>query len=773
MRHVFLIALAFLAVIASPAQAGAGLPDALQSHSAMVLLVDPADGLIVDANDAAAAFYGYGLEQLRTMRIQEINQLAPEEVAAEFRRAREEQRNYFVFPHRLASGAVRTVEVHSSPFVDASGQTLLLSIIHDATGKMLLEKELLRYQTRMEELVALRTDALLKERSQKQWIALGAGGVLVISLALVVIALMLRRSRDQLALNGERQELLLDLDKMVNASQQELLDFALEASLKAAQSRIAFVGLLDDDESGMALHAWSKDVLIGCGVQDTLIHFPIVQAGLWGDCVRHRRPFFVNDYTVDHPGRKGCPTGHVPIIRMLAVPVFYKERIVAVVTVANKEGDYTGSDSQALTVLLQRVWSRLLRNRDKDSLLAANREIELLLGAIPSMLVRISPDKAVVRWNETANALFGVEASRVLGRPLGVCPLSWQWPVVEEAIEACILAGEPVSVPDLRFVNAEGKPGVLELIVSAIRSDDDRLVGVLIQGRDVTRLRQMESQLLQAQKLEAIGQLAAGIAHEINTPAQFVGDNVQFLRQAFEDLQPVLNLFGELLAAAGAGRVPGPLLERARAMAEDLDMDFLRKELPLSIEHIQEGIGRISNVVRSMKEYAHPGGREKLLTDLNRMLENTLVVARSEYKYVADLEMDLDPDLPQVICLTDDIKQAFLNVVINATHAIQEKIGSNPQERGRIRISTAQSGDHVEIRISDTGTGIPESIRSRVFDPFFTTKPVGKGTGQGLSIVYSTIVDKHAGTITFETEEGKGTTFIIRLPVEKDTAFHP
>lgn len=773
MRHVFLIVFVVIAAIAYPALAGTGLPDQMRRHDAMALLIDPADGAIVDANDAAAAFYGYGLDQLRAMRIQEINQLAPEEVAAEFRRAKEEKRNYFVFPHRLASGTVRTVEVHSSPFVAASGRTLLLSIIHDATGKMLMEKELSRYQTRMEELVALRTDALLRERSQKQWIALGAGGVLMVSLALVVIALMLRRSRDQLALTGERQELLLELDKMSNASEKKLLDFALEASLKATQSRISFVGLLDDDESGMFIHAWSREVLESCGVQDEPLHFSIVQSGLWGECVRQRRPFFFNDYTVDHPSRRGCPAGHVPIIRMLAVPVFYKERIVAVVTVANKESDYTESDSQALTVLLQRVWSRLLRNRDKESLLAANREIELLLGAIPSMLVRIDPDKTVVRWNETANALFGIEASRVIGRPLGVCPLSWQWPLVEEAIEACILSSEPVSIADLRFVNAEGKPGVLELILSAIRNDGDALVGVLVQGRDVTRLRQMESHLLQAQKLEAIGQLAAGIAHEINTPAQFVGDNAQFLRQAFDDLQSVLGMFGELLDAAGSGPVPAPLLGRARAMAEDLDMDFLRKELPLSIEHIQEGIERISNVVRSMKEYAHPGGRERALTDINRILENTLVVARSEYKYVADLEMDLDPDLPQVICMADDIKQSFLNVVINASHAIQEKIGGNPQQRGRIRISTARSGDEVEIRISDTGTGIPESIRSRVFDPFFTTKSVGKGTGQGLSIVYSTIVDKHSGTITFETEEGQGTTFIIRLPVEEDTAFHP
>jgi PAS domain S-box-containing protein len=766
------LAFALLALfLATAPRAGADTGPAigreLRDHQDIALLIDPENGNILDANSAALEFYGYPAETLRTMRIQDINQLSPEEVAREIRRARDEQRYYFIFPHRLADGTIRPVEVYSSPFVDESGRTLLLSLIHDATDKLLVDKELRLYQTRMEELVAERTEALIRERSQKQWIALGATGVLFVSLALGLSTLMLRRTRDQLRLNARRQELLLELDRMTDASARELMDFVLSAALTATGSRLAFVGLMDDDETAMTIHAWSPGVLAECMMKDKPLHFRVDGAGLWAECIRLRRPCVINDYGAEHPAKTGLPEGHAPLVRLLAVPVVHKDRIVAVAAVANKEQDYTESDSQALTVLMQRVWARLLRNRDKARLKDANREIELLLEAIPSMLVRIAPDTTVERWNETAHTLLGLDQADILGRPLGECPLSWPWPEVERAIAEC-RADRPAIVHNLRFEHPDGKPGLLELTASTILDESDTPVGTLIQGREVTHLRQMETQLLQSQKLEAIGQLAAGIAHEINTPAQFVGDNTQFLRHAFADLLPLLDIHAELLAAARAGHVPAELMERAEAMIEDVDLDFLRRELPLSITHMEEGITRIGNVVKSMKEFAHPGGREKSLTDLNRTIENTIVVARNEYKYVADMETDLDPDLPQVMCFTDDIKQALLNVVINATHAIEEAVGDDPDKRGRITISTARRDDQVELRVSDTGPGIPAAIRSKVFDPFFTTKPVGKGTGQGLSIVHSTIVEKHGGTITFETEEGRGTTFIIRLPVGHD-----
>jgi signal transduction histidine kinase len=172
--------------------------------------------------------------------------------------------------------------------------------------------------------------------------------------------------------------------------------------------------------------------------------------------------------------------------------------------------------------------------------------------------------------------------------------------------------------------------------------------------------------------------------------------------------------------------------------------------------------------VRAMKEFSHPGGGEKTLVDLNHAIESTLTVSRNEWKYIADLKTDFDPDLPQISCYPSELNQAFLNIIVNASHAIiHANAGKN--EKGLITIATQKDGDNIVIRIEDTGGGIPESIQNKIFDPFFTTKDVGKGTGQGLAIARSVIVDKHGGTIEFKSEIGVGTTFNIKLPISTDS----
>ncbi|WP_052812988.1 sensor histidine kinase [Desulfonatronum thioautotrophicum] len=279
------------------------------------------------------------------------------------------------------------------------------------------------------------------------------------------------------------------------------------------------------------------------------------------------------------------------------------------------------------------------------------------------------------------------------------------------------------------------------------------------------QLKATQTQLLHAEKLASIGQLAAGIAHEINTPAQFVGDNAQFLRQANTDLARVLSAYHELLDAVDSKQMDADLPARVRRIRHEADVDFLMQEAPLAIAQILDGVERISKIVSSMREFAHPGSSEKKPADINKALENTVIVARNEWKYVADMEMDLDPDLPAVSCLPNEINQVFLNVLVNAGQAVRAKVRRENTQKGLIRISTRRIGECAEIRISDTGSGIPEGIRDRIFDPFFTTKEVGQGTGQGLAIAYNVVVDKHQGEIFFESRGGEGTTFVIRLPI--------
>ncbi len=282
---------------------------------------------------------------------------------------------------------------------------------------------------------------------------------------------------------------------------------------------------------------------------------------------------------------------------------------------------------------------------------------------------------------------------------------------------------------------------------------------------NTTDRKMLESQLAQAQKLEAIGQLAAGIAHEINTPIQYVGDNVTFLRDAFGDTLGLLEEYNTLVGAAREKSIGDAIIARVEEKAESIDLPYLEKEIPRAIGQSLEGIGKVAAIVRAMKEFSHPGTKEKSLVDINRAIENTITVSRNEWKYVSDLVTDFDPTLPLVPCLPGEFNQVILNLIVNAAQAMGE-VHDGSGAKGTIRISTRLVGDAVETRVSDTGPGIPESIRSRIFDPFFTTKEVGKGTGQGLAIARSVIVDKHGGTIDCETEVGIGTIFIICLPLD-------
>jgi PAS domain S-box-containing protein len=286
---------------------------------------------------------------------------------------------------------------------------------------------------------------------------------------------------------------------------------------------------------------------------------------------------------------------------------------------------------------------------------------------------------------------------------------------------------------------------------------------------DITERRQREVQELHSQKLESVGQLAAGIAHEINTPIQFVGDNIHFMKGAFQD---ILSL-SALLDAVTKDSVSDPeiarnLLSQIRKKEQEIDLDFLKEEVPQAIEQSLDGLQRVSKIVMAMREFSHPGGEGKTDLDVNKAIESTLTLSRNEWKYSAELTTNLTPDLPVVQGYPADFNQVILNIIVNAAQALQEKVEKDGQEKERIEISTRQDGDEVEICIRDTGPGIPPEAQSRVFDPFFTTKEVGKGTGQGLAIAQNIIVHKHGGKIYFETKPGEGTTFYIRLPLKTE-----
>jgi signal transduction histidine kinase len=296
------------------------------------------------------------------------------------------------------------------------------------------------------------------------------------------------------------------------------------------------------------------------------------------------------------------------------------------------------------------------------------------------------------------------------------------------------------------------------------RDRHGKTIGIVGIARDITERKQLEVELRHAQKLEAVGGLAAGIAHELNTPIQFVGDNTHFLQDAFTDLAKVLTKYRQLREGVAKAGVGPTLVEEVREVEEAADLGYLLEEIPKALAQSLEGVSRVATIVHAMKEFAHPDRGEKMLTDLNKALASTLIVARNEIKYVADVDTDFG-ELPLVLCYGSDMNQVFLNLLVNAAHAIREA-AKGSDKRGLIRVRTRQESNHVVISISDTGCGIPENIRHKIFEPFFTTKEVGRGTGQGLTIARTIVVEKHGGSLTFDTELGQGTTFTIRLPLE-------
>jgi two-component system, NtrC family, sensor kinase len=414
------------------------------------------------------------------------------------------------------------------------------------------------------------------------------------------------------------------------------------------------------------------------------------------------------------------------------------------------------------------------RRRTEEQL----RKLSMAVEQSPASVVITDTSARIEYVNPKFCRVTGYQPSEVLGETPRMLKSGETRPEVYHDLWRTLLRGDEWRG---EFHNRK-KNGELyweSVVIAPIKDANGTATHYLAVKEDITERKHaederdmMEIHLRQAQKLESIGQLAAGIAHEINTPMQYVGDNIRFLKDAFGELSQVISEFRAIAGRFCAGPEAQQAVAALEAEVQAADLDYLLEETPRALGESLDGVARVTKIVRAMKEFSHPGSDQKTAVDLNRAIESTVTVARNEWKYVADLQTDLDPVLPPVPCLPGDFNQVLLNLIINAAHAIADVVKDKPAEKGRITVSTRPDGDWVEVRVSDTGTGIPEAIRGRIFDPFFTTKSVGKGTGQGLPIARSVIVDKHGGTLTFDTALGHGTTFIIRLPLttEADSA---
>ncbi len=396
-----------------------------------------------------------------------------------------------------------------------------------------------------------------------------------------------------------------------------------------------------------------------------------------------------------------------------------------------------------------------------DHLLARWNWLSHVFDSVEESIAVTDPQGRMLRVNGAFTRLTGYSAEEAQGRPTSILSSGRQPASFYTEMWSQLLSGGSWQGLLVNKTKA-GQFIEVHMLISVMKDPvNGQVTGYVAIHRDVTHERATAREQAQAQKLAAVGQLASGMAHEINTPVQFIGDNVQFLADSFGDLRPYL----EASRALGEHGVPSAEeLAALKALAAKADLPYLIEEVPRSLSEARDGVRRVAELVRALKEYAHPDAADMAPADINAALRRTLVLARSEIKDVASVETDLGT-LPEITCHIGSLQQVFLNLLINAAHAIEEKQRDLPAStaRGGIRVVTRAEHDQVVISIRDSGCGIPAEIRERIFEPFFTTKAVGKGTGQGLPLVRS-VVDRHQGHLEIDSEVSVGTTFTLRLP---------
>jgi PAS domain S-box-containing protein len=399
---------------------------------------------------------------------------------------------------------------------------------------------------------------------------------------------------------------------------------------------------------------------------------------------------------------------------------------------------------------------RRLAQTEERVLRESGQRLDALLHNSSDMITVVTVDATVLYQAGSVRSVLGHTPRQLVGADLSA------WVDPDDVPELLSLCQTPETAgAELNFRHADGSLRACEVRATSLL-DHPAWVGVVLNIRDVSQRKRLEVELRLAQKLESVGQLAAGIAHEINTPIQYVSSSMDFLDRAFADLAELQVAYAALGEAAARAGVDPEALTRIAEAEEGADLAYLRERVPAALERCRDGLGRVAKIVSAMRVFGHPSTNETAPVDINAAIENTLVVAASEYKYIADVTTDLG-DIPLVLSNGGDINQVLINLIVNASHAIADVVGDGG-ERGAIVIRTSFEDEHVIVTIADTGGGIPPEITDRVFDPFFTTKPVGRGTGQGLAIARS-IIDRDGGELTFDTRPGEGTTFTIRLPL--------
>ncbi len=488
---------------------------------------------------------------------------------------------------------------------------------------------------------------------------------------------------------------------------------------------------------------------------------------------RYLGPVFMQENCLACHGGEGVKVGDVRggiSVTVKTEPIYISLQTYRTILNAMHAGVFIILSSLSIFFMgrLRSQWLEL--EHTQEQLLEKEKFLTDITNSMGEGFLVLNPEGEVKYANPESEWLLGWQSEEVVGKKMKDLVYSKKEGLDDDAIEQTLQDGLTRKDDDHVFLHRDGRKVPVAYSVSPLH-EDHNIRGAVITFGDISERkkheeerRRLERELNQTHKMEAVGQLAGGIAHEINTPIQYVGDNLRFINEAYEDTQKLLQSYAELHAAAKQSESLKEICEQVDEALEEADLEYIDEEVPKALEQSIAGTEQVARIVQAMKEFAHPGSKSMAMEDINRIVNNAVAVSKNEWKYAADTSLKLDPGLPQVECLGGEISQVILNLVVNAAHAIKS---AEYGEKGLITVSTRTDGDMVEIRVADNGTGIPEDIRDSVFNPFFTTKDVGKGTGQGLAIAQDIVAVKHKGELFFETEMGVGTSFVIRLPLKQ------
>jgi len=598
----------------------------------------------------------------------------------------------------------------------------------------------------------------------------GDGGELG-SLFMVIEDITQRQlAETQFAEQVNRSLVLIELPRQAEIlDEREFMRYALERAEALTGSRIGFMHFVKDDGENIELAIWTRNTVDHYCTAVVDQHYPISKAGIWADAARTGQPVIVNDYA-NAENKRGLPDGHSHLTRLLSVPVVENGVVRMLAGVGNKESDYAAYDSETVQLIANETW-RIVRRQRADKALRLAMQV---VNASPVVCFRwaATPEWPVVfvsenvrQWGYTQEQLqsgklpfsaiihpedlsrIGDEVARYTAAGLNA---------YEQEYRLITAQGEVIWVVDRSIVSrdAQGQPTYYDGVITDIseRKRQQLLIAdTLAQQRILNkRLEEANNQLLQSEKMASIGQLAAGIAHELNNPIGFVHSNLGTLDGYVRDLMTIIDAYAEKSGD------DCPHLKEMQLLREERDFDFIRDDIFKLLAESKDGLARVRKIVQDLRTFSRVGEQEWQEADLHEGLDSTLNIVWNELKYKCEVVKDYG-DLPPVYCLISQLNQVFMNLLVNAGHAIAVK--------GTITIRTRRLDEtRVSVEISDTGCGIAPENLTRIFEPFFTTKPVGKGTGLGLSLAYG-IIQRHQGSITVSSEPDHGSTFRVILPI--------